>query len=287
MTLTCRTFPGTTLVMLLAQVIEALNDHFLTQINNIPTRNDNILDLIITNVPEHVNITDVETPSNAAVFTDHCVLHYEFNAIVKTAKSKTQRFVYNYKKGDFNVLCSSLSTINLTSCIEHDSINDDWESWRSAFLEAVSKYIPCKKLKERKEMPWINGTILNLIKKKSTERKKLRSSPTSHLLEKFKHLRSKVKRMLREGREEFYVSLGNNYQESPKRFWSAMKRHTKTRSIPNIISMAEVNNDQESQTARIKAKSPEDIASLFNRYFASAFESDDAVNDTSCEKLPM
>ena len=69
--------------------IEALNDHFLTQINNIPTRNDNILDLIITNVPKHV-------------------------------------------------------------------------------------------------------TILNLIKKKSTVRKKLRSSPTSHLLENFKHLRSKV-----------------------------------------------------------------------------------------------
>ena len=81
--------------------IKALNDHFLTQINNIPTRNDNILDLIITNVPEHVNITDVETPSNAAVFTDHCVLHYEFNTFVKTTKSKTQRFVYNYKKGDW------------------------------------------------------------------------------------------------------------------------------------------------------------------------------------------
>ena len=167
-------------------------------------------------MPEHVNITDVKTPSNAAVLTDHCVLHYEFNAFVKTAKSKTQRFVYNYKKGDFNGLCSSLPTINLLSCIEHDNISDDWESWRSAFLEAVPKYISCKKLKERKDLPWINGTILNLIKKKSTVRKKFRSSPTSHLLEKCKHLRSKVKRMSRESREEFYVSLGNNYQESLK-----------------------------------------------------------------------
>ena len=66
-----------------------------------------------------------------------------------------------------------------------------------------------------------------------------------------------------------------------------MKRHTKTRSIPNIISMAEVNNDQESQTTRIKAKSPEDISSLFNRYFASVFESDDAVNDTSYESKAL
>ena len=62
-----------------------------------------------------------------------------------------------------------------------------------------------------------------------------------------------------------------------------MKHHTKTRSIPNIISMAEVNNDQESQTARIKANISEDIASLFTRYLASVFESDDALNDTSNE----
>lgn len=107
-------------------------------------------------------------------------------------------------------------------------------------------------------------------------RKKLRSSPTNHLVEKFKHLRSKVKRMLRECREKVYVSLGNNFQESPKRFWSAMKRYIKTRSIPNIISMVELNNDQECKTTRIKANSPEDIASLFNDYFASVFESDDA-----------
>ena len=45
--------------------------------------------------------------------------------------------------------------------------------------------------------------------------------------------------------------------------------------------------NQESQTARIKAKSPEDIASLINRYFASVFESDDAVNDTSYESKAL
>ena len=54
-------------------LIEALNDHFLTQINNI---NDNILDLIITNVPEYVNITDLKTPTNAVAFTDHFIVHY-------------------------------------------------------------------------------------------------------------------------------------------------------------------------------------------------------------------
>ena len=38
--------------------VETLNDHFLTQVNTSPTRDQNILDLIIATVPEYVKITD-------------------------------------------------------------------------------------------------------------------------------------------------------------------------------------------------------------------------------------
>ena len=85
--------------------IEVLNDHFLTQVNNFPTRGDNILDLQITSVPEHVTITQIETPENAAVFTDHSVVFYELNAFV-TIQAKTRRYVYDYGKGDFEGLRS-------------------------------------------------------------------------------------------------------------------------------------------------------------------------------------
>ena len=52
--------------------IEALNDHFLTQINHTPTRGSNILDLVITSAPEHTKVTEVLSPDKAGVFTDHC-----------------------------------------------------------------------------------------------------------------------------------------------------------------------------------------------------------------------
>jgi hypothetical protein len=96
----------------------------------------------------------VESPDNAVVFTDHCVLHYEFNVFVEIPKTKNQRFVYNYKKSNFEGLRSSLSTIDLTLCIGHDNINDDWKSWRNPFLGAVSKYVPSKKLKRQKQLPF-------------------------------------------------------------------------------------------------------------------------------------
>ena len=39
--------------------IEALHDHFLTQINNMPTCGSNILDLVITSAPEHTKKTEM------------------------------------------------------------------------------------------------------------------------------------------------------------------------------------------------------------------------------------
>lgn len=167
--------------------IDTLNDNFLTQINNTPTRSNNILDLIITNIPEHVTITDVESAESAAIFTDHCVIHYEFNEFVKVPTTKSERFVYGYKVSNFEGLRSSLSDINLTSCLDHANINDDWQCWKSTFLSVVSEYVPRKRLKGRKQLPWINGTILHLIKKKITVRRKLKSSRSSYLREKFKY----------------------------------------------------------------------------------------------------
>ena len=39
--------------------LEILNDHYLTQMNYIPTRGDRALDLVITNVPDQVCVRDV------------------------------------------------------------------------------------------------------------------------------------------------------------------------------------------------------------------------------------
>ena len=64
--------------------IEALHDHFLTQINNTPTRGSSILDLVVTSAPEHTKVTEVLSPDKAGAFTDHCVVLFEHNSFVLT-----------------------------------------------------------------------------------------------------------------------------------------------------------------------------------------------------------
>ena len=61
--------------------INILNDHFLTQHNTIPTRGNNVLDLVISSVPDQVSVTEVMKPSDAALFTDHSLVCFEFQLL--------------------------------------------------------------------------------------------------------------------------------------------------------------------------------------------------------------
>lgn len=99
-------------------------------------------------------------------------------------------------------LRSSFEAMNLSKISTGNlDIDRDWYSWKDTFLAGLADYIPKKKkLKGRNPVPWINGPVLTLIKKKESLRKKLRLSPSSFLKAKFKDLRSKVKRILFEAR---------------------------------------------------------------------------------------
>lgn len=135
--------------------IEALYEHFLTQINNSPTRGNNILDLVIKSAPEHTKVTEVLPPDKAGVFTDHCVVLFEYNSFVN-APSHPHKFVYDYANGDFEGLCDALSAINLSSTVGHNNIDNDWRCWKDLFLVAVKDFVPSKRLKGRNPIPWID-----------------------------------------------------------------------------------------------------------------------------------
>ena len=54
-----------------------LNDFFLEQLNSTPTRGENILDLLITNVPDQVKICEYLKPSYSGISTDHNAIIFD------------------------------------------------------------------------------------------------------------------------------------------------------------------------------------------------------------------
>ena len=262
--------------------VDILNDHFLTQLNTIPTRGNNILDLMITSVPDQVSVTEVVKAIDADIATDHGIVSFEFQMALK-APPKMNRFVYDYNKGDFKGLRSSLRAANLSNLISADAadINNDWCWWKDVVLAAMADFIPEEKLKGTILLPWINGSIINLINKKDSIRKKLKQRASSLLKEKFRTLRSEIKHRLCACREVFFEDMESNLTSNPKRFWLVLKVKSKHKNVPETITMATSDNPT------VKASTPREVAELFNQYFVSVFASDQGIPAPERENVQL
>ena len=162
---------------------DALNDNFLHQINIYPTRNNNILDLLITNIPELLCITDIITPDQMGICTDHNGLQFEIQMSVK-APQMLSRYVYDFPKGNILGLRNKFANEDvLLSCISdsHEDLDLDWSLWKEKFMSTADKFIPKRKIKDRNSPPWIDAEIRHLLNKKETIRRKLRSNQNNHL----------------------------------------------------------------------------------------------------------
>ena len=82
------------------QFTELLNDHYLTQVNQIPTRGDHILDVVINSVPENVQNMSVFSPSQCGLVTDHSVIMFDIATPFKP-RPKIKRTVFDYNRGAF------------------------------------------------------------------------------------------------------------------------------------------------------------------------------------------
>ncbi len=85
------------------EFITILNDFFLEQINTFPTRENNILDLVLTNVPQKINITEILKPTDAGIFTDHSVVMFDLTTSFKPLP-RVIRYIFDYSRADFDGL---------------------------------------------------------------------------------------------------------------------------------------------------------------------------------------
>ena len=151
---------------------------------------------------------------------------------------KIKRTVFDYNCENFDELRATLEMVGLYGTVKSAvDINHGWLNWKEQFLSAVCGSIPRKTISNVNNPPWINGEIIHTIRKKETVRWKLKTTPTDILKNKFKALRSKVKRMITESRGQFFENISEALSNNPKRFWSVFKISSKRSSVPGIMTM--------------------------------------------------
>ena len=235
---------------------KTVKDNYLYQLIDFPTRCDNILDLVFTNLPDKViNVQGFEDILN----TDHKLISFELDLKINK-KPKVKREVFNFKKANWTGLKDVLLNTPFDACFVPEDIDASLSKWCDLFLSIVHDHIPKCSSRNVYDHPWIDKELLELIKKKNKQRKKLLRTKHPDDLEKFRLIRRETKKLISKKKCDHANKLKESMFENPKRFWSLLKSSTKTNQSPNFIR----NGQSFTTNSRIKAN-------LFNKFFHSVF----------------
>ena len=235
---------------------KSIKDHFLWQVVDFPTRQENLLDLVLTNIPD--KIVDIERFYDI-LDSDHKLIKFYIDLrIARTPQVKRQ--VCNFKKADWSDLKRTLSLIDWDLCFVENDINALLDNRSDVFLTAVDQHIPKNKARNVNEHPWIDHELLQLIKVKNKRRAAAIKSGSADDQNKFKQIRREVKALIKIKKKHYSIKLKESLLNNSKRFWSFVKSMTKQNRAPSFLKDGQrfVSNNK-------------DKADLFNCFFQSVF----------------
>jgi len=231
---------------------------FFTQHVSAPTREEAILDLVLSNDPDLVSDMNVLHPlgtsdHNMIVFSIH--LNYEV--------SHDNKVLRDYKKGDYDQIRSSLADIDWDSFMS-GTVNDSWLRFRDLLHRLIEEHVPLKvitKIHSLRKPIWMTRKALKLIRKK---RKTFTKFKDAHHFAVKSACRA-AKSGIRKARKNFESKLAQNIKHDIKSFYAYARSKSKCK-----VHVGPLINSNGNTTS-----SPFDMAAAFNKYFASVFTTED------------
>ena len=178
-------------------MLDLINQHSFSQFTDKPTRTrgNNILDLVLSTIPDSVSKTQV-----VEGISDHSVVITDLNLKVKpTGKLLMKRKIYIYKKADSELLKGEISSAwdKFQTSQPHDrSVEQNWCHFTSIILTAIKNHVPTKTISGRWNLPWITLGLRRLMRKKQTVYNLAKRTQNPQHWKKCKELRKTWKRSL-------------------------------------------------------------------------------------------
>ena len=248
---------------------DTINDHSLDQLVSEPTRNGNILDLLLTNTTGIIHDVEVVEGIHGS---DHEAIHFSIKSATPR-RSTAPRAIYNFRAANFDQFREVLSKIPWDCCFLSGSIEEAWSNFKDLFFSAADQCIPKSILRRKKRMSWLTDETLSQIRLKRSAFKKCRKTKADADLSRYKKINNKVRNLTRRDHLIHLNSITEDLHKNQKPFWSWIKNMRGGHPpIPDLHYLGAVLT-----SAFSKAKA-------FNQYFTSVYTKEDAsyLDELSC-----
>ena len=237
------------------RMIEFLEENFLSQMVSEPTRQNNILDLVITTQDNLVSNVKVGEHLSSC---DHKLVRIDIRTQTSVTENKVK--VPNFKRANFVALRQKLTEIQLS---DDGNVEEVWLSFKNHLLNQQNTFVPlCEKRSHiKKSPPWFNSEIKHSLKERKLLYKLKKEHSTPENIRFYHDARRRVKRLVCQAKRRYEENIAVNCKNNPKSFFSYINNSKAIRSGIGPLT----NNDGALVT------DSQHIANLLNNYFSSVF----------------
>ena len=140
---------------------EIASEYDLRQMVRNPTRNEYLLDLLLTDIPDYFS-TNVKPP-----IADHSIVEATMSIPIPRSEKKT-RYVWHYRQAQWGNLRARLNRVNWSQILEIDDVDECLKQFNAVILEAAHSHIPYKRFEsEHSNVPWISQRCRDAVNAKN------------------------------------------------------------------------------------------------------------------------
>jgi hypothetical protein len=240
-----------------------LQESSLTQFVQSPTRNNNILDLVLATKDDLIdNLIVGDVFSNS----DHRIITFTINFISDERAISAEK-IPDFRKANFEQFRALMDQIEWNVCRNMSDINDKWTFFTNAYQKATDKCIPMKNRHTTNKIKpkWWSKQIADCLKEKKNAHNRFTVTNNADERTKFINLRRKAKQLIRQSKKSMESHIASQSKTNPKEFYSYIRqKRVLTSSIGPLINV----NDQ-------ITGDDEKMSTILNHFFASVFTSED------------
>ena len=210
--------------------VNCLEDNFHTQHAREVTRNESVLDLVITCEP--YIIQEIEVLRKFAI-SDHNLLHWSMDIMVNCEQKK--QAMQDFKKANFETIKSELNATDWDLELHRGAI-ESLEYFRKKLDNLIAKYIPLRSFKtgQKKKALWLSNKAVKLVNKKHKvyHRYKINEHPA------YKKAAKEAKKKMIRSKREFEKKLSKEIKKDTKSFFAYIRSRSKSKvKIGPLISV--------------------------------------------------
>src|SRR6266568_4819827 len=236
--------------------LKCINDNFLFQHVDEPTRGKNILDLVLTSEENMIENLSVGERFGTS---DHQIIRWNMLACKEIQKEIKS---FNYNKGDYDNMRVEAGLIKWNEVVTGNNVESDWSRLKKNFEQMRKKFIPFKNSKI-KQSKWITRSVIKCRRAKNKAWVKFKESGNDPVaFTNYKEMQRRSQNIIRSAKRNFEQKLAKNVKNDNKSFFAYVR--SKQRTVEKVGPL------KDSMGSLITKN--KDAAYLLNNYFTSSLE---------------